>query len=132
MCLAALWRSLSTYLQLTDTTPSHGAQNTHTRTQGLSAFPFGHVRCQLELGAWTYGPWYVNVSPLGKVRGRVRGGSSAALQVLLEDFGGSGSGSFTSRALHLSPILSPFCPLPILPLSPFCILLTCALIRAMT
>lgn len=35
--------------------------------QGLSAFPFGRVRCQLELGSWSYGPWYVNVSMQGKV-----------------------------------------------------------------
>jgi hypothetical protein len=36
--------------------------------QGLSAYPFGRVRCQLELGSWSYGPWYVNVSMQGKVR----------------------------------------------------------------
>jgi hypothetical protein len=36
--------------------------------QGLSAFPFGRVRCQLELGSWSYGPWYVNMSMQGKVR----------------------------------------------------------------
>lgn len=35
--------------------------------QGLSAFPFGRVRCQLELGSWSFGPWYVNVSMQGKV-----------------------------------------------------------------
>lgn len=35
--------------------------------QGLSAYPFGQVRCELELGSWSYGPWYVNVTMQGKV-----------------------------------------------------------------
>lgn len=37
-------------------------------SQGLSAYPFGRVRCELELGSWSYGPWYVNVTVKGKVR----------------------------------------------------------------
>lgn len=41
--------------------------------KGLSAFPFGRVRCELELGSWSYGPWYVNVSMQGK--GYTVGGS---------------------------------------------------------
>lgn len=41
--------------------PTHGVQ-------GLSAYPFGRVHCTLELGSWSYGPWFVNVTTQGKVR----------------------------------------------------------------
>lgn len=28
-------------------------------SQGLSAFPFGNVKCIMEFGSWAFGPWKV-------------------------------------------------------------------------